>query len=138
MMTCRRVCAGVVLVAVALLSGGCREEDVHRVATRLGVTLTDTQARAVADWWARPRTVEDLIRGRWAGTGHADRAVRVARCESGLDPAARNGQYRGVFQMGRRDWARYGAGDIHDAAANVDAAYRYWLVAGWSPWSCRG
>ena len=62
------------------------------------------------------------------------KAVAVARCESGLDPEARNGQYRGVFQMGAAERARYGHG--RTVLAQARAAKRYHAVSGWSPWSC--
>ena len=85
-------------------------------------------------------SVPDVIRAVWAGTGHEERAVRVAKCESRFDPSARNGQYRGGFQMGASEWQRYGAGgNPHDAMANILAARRYWDVAGgWGPWECKG
>lgn len=61
-------------------------------------------------------------------------AVRVAYCESRLDPRARNGQYRGVFQMGAAERARFGHG--RSVLSQARAAKRYHAVAGWSPWSC--
>jgi hypothetical protein len=61
-------------------------------------------------------------------------AVRVAWCESRLDPNARNGQYLGTFQMGERERARFGHG--RTTLAQARAAKRYHDVAGWQPWSC--
>jgi hypothetical protein len=85
--------------------------------------------------------IEVIIRARWAGTGHADRAVAVARCESGLRarPPVNNPHY-GVFQMGRREFARYGRGSVFNARDNIDAAFRYWNATGrtWRPWACKG
>lgn len=65
-----------------------------------------------------------------------DQALRVAYCESGpsLWPYARNGQYLGMFQMG--DYARSAYGFSWSPWAQARGAYRYWLDAGWSPWSC--
>jgi hypothetical protein len=68
------------------------------------------------------------------GPRHARKAVAVAYCESRIDPRARNGQYRGAFQMGARERARYGHGRTVEAQAR--AAKRYHAVAGWGPWSC--
>lgn len=124
-------------VAIALLSG-CDAAQVGAVADLFGLNLTDDQAAAVANYHNRPRSVPDMIRAAWEGTGHEERAVRVARCESGFNPSARNGQYRGVFQMGAREWATYGRGSAFDAAANIAAARRYWDLAGWRPWQCKG
>lgn len=61
-------------------------------------------------------------------------AVRVAFCESRLDPRATNGQYRGVFQMGRAERARFGHG--RTVVEQARAAKAYFDVAGWRPWSC--
>lgn len=66
--------------------------------------------------------------------GQSRKAVSVAWCESRLDPAARNGQYRGVFQMGAAERARYGHG--RTVLAQARAARRYYAIAGWTPWAC--
>ena len=64
-------------------------------------------------------------------------AIRVAKCESSLRTTARNGQYLGLFQMGR--WARSRYGHSHTARGQSIAAYRYFVDSGrdWSPWECR-
>lgn len=71
-------------------------------------------------------------------------ARRVALCESGYvvrswrtGTHARNGQYRGLFQMGYAERARYGHGA--GAWAQARAAYRYFKASGrdWSPWQCK-
>jgi hypothetical protein len=64
-------------------------------------------------------------------------AIQVARCESRLQPNARNGQYLGLFQMGSYARQLYGHGSTaHDQAV---AAHRYFISSGrdWSPWSCK-
>lgn len=63
-------------------------------------------------------------------------AKNVALCESHFSVTASNGQYWGVFQMGRSERARFG-GSSTDAWDQVRAAYRYFLRSGWGPWSCR-
>jgi hypothetical protein len=65
-----------------------------------------------------------------------DEALRVAYCESGpnLWPYARNGDYLGMFQEGSYARARFGFS--WSPWAQARSAYRYWLDAGWSPWSC--
>lgn len=71
------------------------------------------------------------------GDRYCGEALRVAWCESRLHPAARNGQYRGLFQMGSSERRIYGHGP--DARTQSRAAYRYFVNSGrdWSPWSCR-
>ena len=69
--------------------------------------------------------------------GYADQALRVSWCESHHDVHARNGQYRGIFQMGSSERRTYGHGS--GAWAQAIAAHRYFVASGrdWSPWSCK-
>ena len=65
-------------------------------------------------------------------------ALNVAWCESKGSAHARNGQYRGHFQMGRNEWKRFGNGDPYNPVDNAAAAYRYYAYAGsWRPWECQ-
>jgi hypothetical protein len=68
---------------------------------------------------------------------HGSDAIRVAMCESGINPTARNGQYLGTFQMGRYERATYGHG--HSTWEQSRAAYRYFKAVGysWRPWQCK-
>lgn len=81
---------------------------------------------------------ERIIRAVFGRTYGHD-AVKVAKCESGpsLDLQAKNGQYRGMFQMGRRERAVYGHG--RTALAQARAAHRYFMASGsnWGPWACK-
>ena len=79
-----------------------------------------------------PLVICDRFRGIYCGP-----AIRVAWCESRWHTDARNGQYLGIFQMGRWERSRYGQGA--DAAAQVRAAWRYFVATGktWGPWACR-
>ncbi len=91
-------------------------------------------------------SVEDQIRfyfgNRGASTSDQERAVRVARCESGLQPTARNGQFTGLFQLGRGYHegraARLGYSwdQMWEAGPNIQVAADLWAEAGWGPWSC--
>jgi hypothetical protein len=63
------------------------------------------------------------------------KARAVAWCESRFSVFARNGQYRGIFQMGDHERATYG-GSSFDKWEQIEAAHRYFLVAGWGPWQC--
>jgi hypothetical protein len=75
-----------------------------------------------------------IIRVVFAPVGQSRKAVAVAWCESRLDPRARNGQYRGMFQMGSRERGRFGHGASPITQAR--AALRYYRISGWTPWSC--
>ena len=66
---------------------------------------------------------------------HCSEALRVAWCESRWNVHATNGQYWGLFQEGEYARARYGF--AWSAWAQARSAYRYFLDAGWSPWTCR-
>lgn len=71
---------------------------------------------------------------RWCAYG--TQAWLVAGCESGpqRSPWARNGSYYGAFQMGSYARAAYGHG--WNIWVQARAAHRYWLAAGWAPWTC--
>ena len=70
--------------------------------------------------------------------GLEHQALNVAWCESKGSAHARNGQYRGHFQIGRSEWKRFGSGDPYDAIDNAAAAFRYYSYAGsWRPWECQ-
>lgn len=72
-------------------------------------------------------------------------AIEVAECESAQywyqdrPQEARNGQYRGMFQMGKRERELYGHGP--DPWKQAKAAHKYFVLSGrdWSPWDpiCR-
>jgi hypothetical protein len=90
-------------------------------------------ARRLAQARARsPQAVICRVFGRYCG-----QALAVARCESGLSTGARNGQYRGLFQMGSSERRLFGHGA--GATAQARAAHRYFVSSGrdWSPWSCK-
>lgn len=64
-------------------------------------------------------------------------ALSVSWCESRHYKWARNGQYRGLFQMG--EWERDTYGHAPGAWAQARAALRYFRASGrdWSPWTCQ-
>ena len=68
---------------------------------------------------------------------YCDQALAVARCESHLQTAARNGQYLGLFQMGYYERQLFGHG--RTARQQAKAAHAYFVNSGrdWSPWSCK-
>ncbi|MDH5372863.1 MAG: transglycosylase family protein [Acidimicrobiia bacterium] len=74
-----------------------------------------------------------------------EKAVLVAKCESGFNPNAYNpaGPYGGLFQHLESAWAArataagYPGASIFDPEANTAAAHLVWSSSGWGPWpSC--
>ena len=82
-------------------------------------------------------TIEQKIRAKWAGTGQQDRAVRIAKCESGLNPHAKNNHSSasGVFQLIAAHWR--GKFNPYNEYANIDYAFKLWQRSGWQPWVCK-
>jgi hypothetical protein len=86
-----------------------------------------------------------LIRSVFSARGlDGDAAVRVAQCESGLNPRASNGgRFLGLFQQAAVYWggrsAQYGmAGrSAFDPYANAVVSAGMVAGSGWSHWSCR-
>lgn len=98
-------------------------------------------AEMVTPW---PRTVEEVIRSHFPGAV-GDQAMRVARCESGLDPRAVSPtDDHGLFQLhATAHRARFPAvtgqswSEVYDAETNT--TYARWLYdqSGWTPWACK-
>lgn len=70
-----------------------------------------------------------------------DEALRIATCESGLQPWAENGRFKGLFQLDTANggWFAYYGYDVSawaDPAVNVAVAHLLWQDEGWAPWSC--
>jgi hypothetical protein len=85
------------------------------------------------------------LAARFFPAEEVDKAVLVAKCESGFNPMAYNpaGPYGGLFQHLETAWtsrasaAGYPGASIFDPEANTAAAYLLWSSSGWSPWpSC--
>jgi hypothetical protein len=113
---------------------------------RLGAArrhLASTRARAELERRERKRRLAtELARSPEKSICHVfgpycQQAVQVARCESGYETTAQNGQYRGLFQMGAGARQLFGHGE--SALEQAKAAYRYFVRSGrdWSPWSCK-
>jgi hypothetical protein len=83
-------------------------------------------------------SMESAIQATWPARLHRQ-ALNVAWCESRGRASARNGQYKGHFQMGKSEWRKYGNGSPFSAVGNSAAAYRYYRAAGksWRPWQCQ-
>jgi hypothetical protein len=112
---------GIAAITIMLLLGWTSAADARPITAGCGRHADVVDRRAC------------IIR-RVFGPVHGSKAVDVAWCESRLDPRARNGQYRGVFQMGSSERARFGHG--RTVFAQARAAKRYHQISGWSPWTC--
>ena len=101
-------------------------------ATRLAIARRSQQHRLAAAHARTPRAVICRVFGP-----HCKEALAVARCESGLQSVAENGEYLGLFQMGSNARRLFGHGP--SVENQVRAAYRYFVATGrdWSPWSCK-
>lgn len=60
----------------------------------------------------------------------AARMVRIASCESGLNPWAVNGKHHGILQI-----ANSTLGLIEE---HIALGHRMWVARGYQPWQCRG
>lgn len=71
---------------------------------------------------------------------YCSQAIRVSGCETGhkYNANAKNGQYRGIFQMGDHERTIYGHSSWNVWVQAV-AAYHYFADTGydWSPWGCK-
>lgn len=146
------------VAAAVLVAASCDAQTVLRLAADRGVHLTPDQAEAVAvHHTAHPEaipvtlsaavrpggTVVELIREVFAED--PDRAVRIARCESSLNPRAKNptSSAAGLMQLTKVHAARaarlgYTWQQVStDALANLVVAHDLWSEQGWRPWECR-
>lgn len=93
--------------------------------------------RVVTPYPGGSHYLEAVIADTWP-EGLRRQALDVAWCESRGKPTARNGQYRGLFQIGRSEWKTIGeGGDVHDGWDNSAGAFRLFVQRGWRPWECQ-
>lgn len=88
----------------------------------------------------RPGSIVDIIVAAAARYGvDSNRLLRVARCESGLNPRAYNpaGPYIGLFQFHPLTFSGYGGRDIYDPYDQSDVAARMFARGLASHWGCR-
>jgi hypothetical protein len=113
------------------------------LAALLAVALP---SRVTAEQRCRARASEDEILGFIAEAateyGQSEQAmVRVARCESTLNPCARNGDgpYYGLFQYLKSTWRStpYGDRDIYDPQAQALATGWMWQQGRKDEWVCK-
>jgi LysM repeat protein len=110
-------------------------------------TTTKPRTTAVAPSGGSVQGMINSTFGKFAGS-----ATRIAQCESGLDPNARNstavyyngrnlGHAMGVFQIIDATWAStsYAKYSPYNAWANIHAAYEIFQRDGysWREWQCK-
>jgi soluble lytic murein transglycosylase-like protein len=86
------------------------------------------------------QAVADIIRAAAAKYGaDANQMIRVARCESGLNPNAynRGGGYSGLFQFAPSTFYAHGGHNIWDAADQSDVAARMFAAGQSYQWGCK-
>lgn len=156
------ICA-IVLATVLILAGCNPPEDATTPHTRpvaanpedsRMITLaSSTRPHSAADefhaWYtaSERNAVWFHIRDEFGMGTLGDQAVRVAECESGLNPRARSRTNdHGVFQINAPSWRdRFArvtgmawSPNVYHASYNT--AFARWLVdetGGWSHWTCR-
>ena len=156
------------IVAIGLLFAlpACQPAEVQTTAQAIGVTLNDRQAADLAQRHdelhsapgnsspapqafkvapsssqvgnTAPPSIEAMILARFGAAG--PHAVRVFRCESGLNPRAKNAHSTayGIAQFLDSTWRSTGIAKTSDPALQIEAAYRLWHARGFQPWVCRG
>jgi hypothetical protein len=140
------------LISAAGASTGDSTTDGSTGTTGTTATSDGTTARMLSrricdiEWRRSTFQLKRLIRcaaRRWNVSGGPHKAIRVARCESRLDPRAYNpGGYAGVFQQATRYWPDratvYGFHDysVFNGRANIMVSIRMAHRSGWGPWAC--
>ena len=121
-----RLAAAVAVIAVA--GAGCKYS---------GFAPTPQAAARPEAAAAAASSPEAIIRQVFGPLGVADKAVSVAACESGLNPGADSGTYKGLFQLGPHLVGTVDAygGDWFDPMTNAQVARDLYLShGGWSSW----
>ncbi len=86
-----------------------------------------------------PATIERLIRDAAARHGvPSDWMMKIARCESGLNPRAYNhaGPYIGLFQFAPSTFRAHGGTDIYDPVQQAEITATMLSQGGSRAWSC--
>jgi hypothetical protein len=133
----------VLVLATTLAVASCTPQEAKMALAQLGYSIDDHSAAKISEHYSTPKSPAALIRQRWAGTGQAERAVRVASCESGggkesgINHLAQNPDSTafGPFQFLNKTWASTGIAKTKDLGLQIEAAYRLWQARGWQPWN---
>ena len=143
------------LILLALTLAACSPEsmrlwdEAHGFAPGTTETVVaHIRAQEAADAARRPSTPAAIIRDVFGAEGN--RAVRVATCESELNPRAVSptGDH-GILQINAKTWARPNHPDpvaqwigrnwhnVYDVRTNAMMALRIRQAYGWQMWACK-
>ena len=118
-----------------------RLEPVARLRVVAAVVLLAMAPHVAFAYSTDPAHVKRQIRR--AGMGDDAKAIRVARCESGLNPKAVDPSrtYFGLWQFSKSTWQAYGGPTADPRASNgyvqTQIAWKLFKDRGWAPWpSC--
>lgn len=123
-------------------------ERMAGVLMRRPIAVLAAAALAVTLGYPAPADAHDVkkvkraIRIAWQGNDK--RAIRVAKCESSLNPRAvsPSGKYRGLWQFDRATWKAYGGPGKDPIKVNArrqtEVAWRLFADRGWQPWPTCG
>jgi len=144
-----------ILILLALTLAACTPaqmrlwDEAHGFAPGTTETVVaNIRAQEAADAARRPSTPAAIIRDVFGAEG--DRAVRVATCESELNPRAVSptGDH-GILQINAKTWARPNHPDpvaqwigrnwhnVYDVRTNAMMALKIRQAYGWQMWSCK-
>lgn len=133
-----------ILCILPLVLTACDTGIIKEWGYARGISITEGDAQAISTHLSiSNRSIPVMIRDRWYGTGHEEKAVRIAKCESGFNPAAKNrrSSASGVFQIIRGTFAAHASPgmNVFNARDNIEVAYRIWLRSGksWRQWECK-
>lgn len=116
--------------AAALAAGAASGAGGHRRLASLEPTAAGgaSPSPARAPMGGADPDTDAAIRDAAGASGiDVDTMRGMASIESSMNPGSNRGrgtQYKGLYQLGRDEWRRYGSGDIYDAHDNAMAAAR--------------
>ena len=147
----RGLAATLILVLVPLVA--CTPEEARQTVLKAyNVEISQAEAEAISDYVNNPpapprvKSVQEKIIDKWAGTPHVQRALNIARCESGFIPTAKNqlpgSTASGVFQIINSTFRAYAdpGMNVFDTDDNIEVAWRIYTGDGGSfrQWECKG
>ncbi len=119
---------------------GAEPADYPAYDGSLAIPQGQSTAAGGSSQWSEDQVVGFITDAANAYNQSPDDMIRVARCESGLNPyAVGSGIYYGLFQFVPSTFAGtpYGDGDIFDPAANANAAAWMWAQGRKGEWACQ-
>lgn len=110
-----------------------RMDEDYRASIRNPVVNITQHEIEVVTKYVVPETIEDKIRARFGD--EAEVALKVAFCESSMNPKAKNStsSARGLFQI-MQSWHKINEKWLLNEDINIEVAYQLWSEQGWTPW----